>query len=67
MVSWDALVHALPVVEEGDPSPLLSTGEAISGVLGSVLGFPGQEGQGATGEKPTRGQEGDEGTGTSLP
>ncbi|RMC19571.1 hypothetical protein DUI87_03129 [Hirundo rustica rustica] len=39
-------------VKGGDPPPLLSPSEAISGVLCSVLGSSEQERQGTTGDSP---------------
>jgi len=52
--------------EGGSPSPLHCPGEASSGVLCPVLGFPLQERWRATGESPAEGYKDDEGTGTSL-
>jgi len=44
-------------VEGRHPSPLLGTGESLSGVLVPVLGSPVQEGYGLTGESPVKGHK----------
>jgi len=49
-------------VNGGDPSPLLSTGEAVLGALDPVLVSPVQE----TGESLVKAQEDEEGSGASL-
>jgi len=54
------------MVERGSPAPLLCPGEAPSAVLCPVLGSPGQERWGATGESPAEGYEDEEGSGASL-
>ncbi|PKU43654.1 hypothetical protein llap_6043 [Limosa lapponica baueri] len=53
-------------VEGGHPPPILCAGEAASGVLCPVLGFPVQEGQGTAGESPVEGYRDDERTQTSV-
>lgn len=42
-------------VQRGDPSFLLSTGEATYGVLGSLPGFPVEEKHRDSGESPVKG------------
>lgn len=49
-----------------DPSPLLNTDEATSGMLHPILDFPVHERHGHTGDSPTEGHKDDEGTGVSL-
>ena len=44
-------------VERGDPSPLLSTGEATSAVLCPVLGSSAQERHGRTGVSSAKGHK----------
>lgn len=58
MASWAALGRALPAAQ-GDPSPLLSIGEATPGAL---LGFPVEERHEHPGESPTKGHKYDEGS-----
>lgn len=50
-VSWAATGAVLEQAKGGDPSPLLSAGEATWGALGPVLGSPAQE---RPGESPVR-------------
>lgn len=54
-------------MQTGDPSPVLSTGKAVPGVLGPVLDSSAQERHEHTGEDPQQGHPGDWATGTSLP
>lgn len=54
-------------VDEGDPSPLLSIGEAVCGVLCPVIGSPVQQTHGHAGESPAKGHKDEQGTGASLP
>jgi len=53
-------------VERGDPSPLLSTGEAISAVQCSVLGSSVQERRGLTGWSPLKRHEVDKQIGAFI-
>ena len=66
MVFWAASDKIWPEVKRGDPSPLLSTGDATAGVLGPVLGSPVQDRHGHTEDSPDKGHQEDEGTGASL-
>lgn len=53
-------------IKGGDPSPLLSTTEATSGVLGPFLVPPVPEKHGLAGDSTTEGQQDDAGSGASL-
>ena len=53
-------------IKEGDPPPLLCTGEAASGVLCPVLGFSVQQTQGSLRRSPVEGHKDYEGSGASL-
>lgn len=53
-------------IEGGDPPPLLSPGEATSGVPCPVVGSPVQEGQRTTGEGPAKGHKDGQGIDVSL-
>lgn len=53
-------------VERGDPSLLLSTGEAALGVLNPLLGPAVPERPGHSEGSPTEGLQDDAGTGASL-
>lgn len=53
-------------MEEGDPSCLLSNGEAAPGVLGLVLVYLRNDRHGRTGERPGKGHKDGGRTGTPL-
>lgn len=53
-------------MQGGDPSSLLSTGEAHLGIMGPVLGSRVQEKHGETGESPVKDHKDDERTRASL-
>lgn len=61
MVSWGGLEEHCQWVGAGDPAPLLSSGEALFGVLCPLLGCSVHERCGAPGVNPMECHEDDEG------
>lgn len=65
-LSWAALSKVCQRAERGDPSLLLSTGEAALGVLNPLLGPAVLERPGHTGGSPVEGHQDGEGAGALL-
>lgn len=66
MVFLAALGKVFPAVSNGDPSPLLSVGDTLPGVLCPFLGHSVQDRHGHTEKSPTKDNKDEEGTELSF-